>query len=318
MFCPKCGNEVKEGASFCGRCGHALRKMSGGGGRSKRKVLLAVAVALIVVAVAVGGWALLGSGVRPKGSVDEYTWEELSEISAEIGEAGSETEAIEVAKKYHLVGDDGKLDGSRRKSVTLANGINTSVQIVGFAHDNKSDGSGKAGITFIFSDAIAEQCMNSEDTNAGGWEGSEMRAWLSSSGMALLPNDLRNEIVAVDKMTNNVGDTLDASSATATSDKLWLLSFWELCGDNNDYDFDPSYAALYNAEGSQYKYCRDIGLNVDEDGYASVERMGIGAWGWWVRTPVPDDPAGYIGCEPDFLSYHYANEIMGVVPGFCI
>ena len=106
-----------------------------------------------------------------KSAVEAYTWDELSQISVEIGSAGDEAAAIEVAKKYNLCTPEGKLDGTQVKSVTLADGTQTTVQIVGFAHDDKTAG-GKAGITFIFGDCVGEAPMNSTDTNAGGWEAS--------------------------------------------------------------------------------------------------------------------------------------------------
>ena len=96
-----------------------------------------------------------------KSAVEAYTWDELSQISAEIGAAGDEAAAIEVAKKYNLCTPEGKLDGTQVKSVTLADGTQTTVQIVGFAHDDKTSG-GKAGITFIFGDCVGEAPMNSD------------------------------------------------------------------------------------------------------------------------------------------------------------
>lgn len=42
------------------------------------------------------------TGAAVKSAVEAYTWDELSRISAEIGAAGDEAAAIEVAKKYNL------------------------------------------------------------------------------------------------------------------------------------------------------------------------------------------------------------------------
>ena len=169
------------------------------------------------------------AGAAVKSAVEAYTWDELSRISAEIGAAGDEAAAIEVAKKYNLCTPEGKLDGTQVKSVALADGTQTTVQIVGFAHDDKTAG-GKAGITFIFGDCVGEAPMNGESTNAGGWEASQMRAYLNGDWRVQLPEDLNAVIVPVDKLTNNVGETQEASSVTTTSDSLWLLSFAELAG----------------------------------------------------------------------------------------
>ena len=57
-----------------------------------------------------------------------------------------------------------------------------------------------------------------------------LREWLADKGMATLPDDLRNQIRPVRKLTNNTGATKDVSSITATDDMLWLPSMSELCG----------------------------------------------------------------------------------------
>ena len=125
-------------------------------------------------------------GAAVKSAVEAYTWDELSQISAEIGGAGDEAAAIEVAKRYNLCTPEGKLDGTQVKSVTLADGTQTTVQIVGFAHDDKTSG-GKAGITFIFGDCVGQEPMNEEGTNEGGWEASPMRTYLNGTWRAQLP-----------------------------------------------------------------------------------------------------------------------------------
>lgn len=343
MFCPKCGNEVQEGSSFCGGCGASLagkapNATGGAGARNavasvaetlvsggldaakksgKKKTLTAAAAAVvaIVVVVVIGINVLGGSGVAVKDSTEAYTWEELSKISGEIGKARDEGAAVEIAKKYNLTTKDGKLDGTQTKSVTLSNGMQTAVQIVGFAHDEKANGA-KAGITFIFKDIIGEHDMNSSNTNAGGWERSQMRSYLSSEGLNLLPADLKEKVVAVSKLTNNVGETQDVSSVTPTSDRLWLFSLTELCrtigwSGNND---------VLSAEGLQYKLFRD--MNVNDGGSNSIleKRLNGKSYTWWARSPVPynHDDFGCVMSDGDPYHAYNTDYLAGVVPGFCI
>ena len=54
--------------------------------------------------------------VQVKASVNDYSWNELSRISRKISESGSETAALQIAQKYHLVGSDGTLDGTQEKA----------------------------------------------------------------------------------------------------------------------------------------------------------------------------------------------------------
>ena len=259
-----------------------------------------------------------GEAATVKSAVEAYTWDELAQISDEIGAAGDEAAAIEVAKKYNLCTPEGKLDGTQVKLVTLTNNMTVPVQIVGFAHDDKTAG-GKAGITFMFGDAIAEAPMNQTDTNAGGWEASQMRAYLNGDGMALLPEDLKKVVAPVDKLTNNVGETQDVSAVTTTSDSLWLLSAAELCG-SIDWYSDPSYNAVLNAEGFEYQLFRDTAVDSSNANDILVKNYQNSPGGWWERSPIPGYSVGFQFVSSDGypISSGYASDSNGVVPGFCL
>ena len=263
------------------------------------------------------------AGVAVKSAVEAYTWDELSRISAEIGAAGDEAEATEVAKKYNLCTPEGKLDGTQVKSVALADGTQTTVQIVGFAHDDKTAG-GKAGITFIFGDCVGGAPMNPTETNAGGWEASQMRAYLNGDWRVQLPEDLNAVIVPVDKLTNNVGETQEASSVTTTSDSLWLLSFAELAGPipaaelwGGGYEWT---ADIFNAEGTRYKLFNDTDVIWNDANSVLVKNFQGSPCGWWERSPYPNYSVGFQDVNSDG-NPHYgdgAGYSYGVVPGFCI
>lgn len=288
---------------------------------SKRQMTVA---ALVVVTIAVAVIALFslsgcgGSGVTPKSSVNDYTWDELSKISAEIGRKTNENDAVNVAKKYNLVNSDGKLDGTQTKTIQLSNGMTATVQIAGFSHDDKTGG-GKAGITFIFKDAIAKQSMNSSMYNSGGWEASQMRSWLATDGLSMLPLDLSSKIVAVDKNTNNAGGTKDISSVTMTSDKLWLFSLAELAGANRYYTVDD-YNAVLNAEGSEYKLFRDCNVSQNGSNNILTKSYNGSSSNWFERSPDPNSRYGFMCVDSKGvpLGSTDASQLNGVVPGFCI
>lgn len=259
-----------------------------------------------------------GEAATVKSAVEAYTWDELSQISDEIGAAGDEAAAIEVAKKYNLCTPEGKLDGTQVKLVTLTNNMTVPVQIVGFAHDDKTAG-GKAGITFIFGECIGEMPMNAEMTNAGGWEASQMRAYLNGDGMALLPEDLKKVVAPVDKLTNNAGETQDVSAVTTTSDSLWLPSFAELVGWLPDDA--SSDAPVFNAEGSQYKLYRDTNVVWEDiENPILVKNYQNSPVDWWERSPYPNYSDYFLGVYsgggPGYGGN--ASRSFGVVPGFCL
>ena len=289
--------------------------------------------------------------VEAKSTVDEYSWEDLSAISQEIASAENEEAELEIAKKYGLCNANGTLDGSQVKVVELADGTKVQAQIVGFAHDDKTEG-GKAGITFQFVDCVGEHEMNplatdeaaygafvdtygetvekakgdypdGVSTNAGGWEGSSMRAWLNSDVLASLPADLVSVVVAVDKQTNNVGYTRDVSCVSITSDKLWLLSYQEIGGnlaiqdvaEGNEY-----VPYIFDTEGSQYKLFRDMHVNNTDRNAFLVRYHNGSSCRWWERSPTPHYSDSFRSVHPSGNPYYHdpASRAYGVFPGFCI
>lgn len=255
-------------------------------------------------------------------SLGDYSWSELSEISSEISSATDSNDALSVAVRYHLLSDDKKTIPDETKEIVLTDNTTEYVRIVGFYQDEKTDGSGKAGITFMFEEAVAQQPMNETNTNSGGWERSSLRAWLNNSYVKELPSDLRDCVVPVNKITNNTGVLKDASGVSATSDMLWLFSASEICGQIDWWKApdDAGYNSVLNAEGSRYLFFlnrdfRNIALrNVLQKQYKN-DRTD-----WWLRSPSPALASSfrYIMTTEEPYEVAYANDSCGVVPGFCL
>lgn len=335
MFCPACGTKNPDDARFCASCGKPLPQ---GGGTADNSVsagapsampmgvvqkrghkppmpVIVGGIVAAVVVIAAAAFALIPRGPEVRDCLNDYSWDEISQISQLISKKGDQNGAIEVAKKYHLCTSDGKLDGTQTKDVTLSGGTQAKVMIMGFNHDDKSDGSGKAGITFIFTDDVAKQnmCEKSDmdslfqkiqDNGSAtlSWEDTSLHAWLTDSFTSQLPSELSDKIVAVNKtdaVMPLITDTAtlhyeDIPSAdidedsdpktTTSSDKLWLPSYVEIASPD-DLGFDDfgfwSYPFL---EGSQYQLFKDTGVKQVEPnnilGTYSSEEGG----GWWLRT----------------------------------
>lgn len=356
MYCPKCGSKNEDNAAFCSSCGEKLNASqaaetakgapvvtttatgsvtTGDGTTAKAAkktgrtigIIFAVVIvaAVVVTAIMTGGFGLMGPSI--KGSVNDYSWDELSKISAEISKASDESGAIETAKKFNLTTADGKLDGTQVKDFTLKDGTDAQAQITGFYHDDKISG-GKAGITFIFKDAFAAHDMNSDNTNVGGWKDSQMRLWLASDGLNLLPDDLKNAIVEVDKKTNNVGIPKDVSCVTTTTDKLWLYSAVELIGSLSASDLTHKgdngavYIAplVYNAEGSMYQLFINEGLTIGGPKPLLQKTYEDESCFWWGRSPSTNVEDSFLAVQGNgsLELGAYASSDGGVVPGFCI
>ena len=323
---------------------NVTRRSGRGGG-----CLTALAVLLGLALVAVGTGALwLVSTTQPSQvgegdvsraaptSFEDYSWSELSEISAQIATAATPEEASAVASSRGIeVGDT--------RTMTLDDGTEVVVRVAGLAHDARADGAGRAGITLLTS-PLALRRISPDEANKGGWEASELRSWLAGEGVDLLPDDLASVLVAVSKSTSNQAvryGSRDVSAAvTQTADALWVPSLSEVCGDvtlmTDEYgtelgadtefvDFAP-YDRLLSSEGSQYEFFRAQGVSgASEASPALVASLSGEATPWWLRTSYPFT---YTGSEERYCyqvmpsglpaGLALASSEAGVVVGLCL
>lgn len=293
------------------------------------------------VAAAIAGLGVIGAATHGFGipdyldgirsSLDDYTWDQLQEISLKIKAAESRSEAREIAKRYHLLDDDGHIPYPCTKRVTLTNGLQVGAQLVGILHDDLADTNGKAGLSFIFDAGIAERDAATQALNAG-WADCELREWLDSDGLKLLPSELRALIKEVKKISNNVGAANSASCLSELPATLWLPAMVELCGTQPPESFAEDYhylADIYNGEGKEYQLFRELKVSP----YSTNETM-VRQWKgkdtcWWERTVSPDTSESEgtlymnrVGHDGDVFTYatpaEKPNKRTCVIPGFCI
>lgn len=257
-----------------------------------------------------------------KASIADYSWEELSAISAQISAAGSREEALEVARSYNLVDASGNPTGDTI-TVPLLDGSTLQVFLADVYHDDLVGG-GKAGLTFLAWNLPLSHRMNANDTNMGGWASSEMRSWLANTGLGLLPVDLHVAIRPVMKMTNNTGNTHDPSLVTATEDSLWIPSVTEVAGDvawtwSSDADNSGGYNAVLNAEGDQYAVFRSTVTETDGPNAALALRGDNGS-SWWLRSSSASVTSNYRYVTEDGnpCGFGGASTERGVCFGFCL
>ena len=155
-------------------------------------------------------------------SAEDCTWEQIKAIS----NAGKGNE-------YFDIGDT--------KTFTTTDGKTIVMQIVAFDADTKSNETGKAGITWLSMEVVAEHVMNSTITNEGGWEYSEMRNWLQGEFYNTLPADLKKSIVNVNKTYTEVV----AQDTLFCEDNLWIPSHLEVFNTGMFETSGPTYTTTY-------------------------------------------------------------------------
>ena len=148
---------------------------------------------------------------------------------------------------------------------------------------------------FVLKDCMKElKPMNERMTNKGGWAKCRMREWLNGTVLSMLPDDLQGVIQA--RTIRQGGEE--------TEDKLWLPSFGEMFGENEDWTpvCGDEQFELYKSERSRVKEAGDNGT-----------------WWYWLRSPYSSASAYFCCVNSDGLAYaSYASSSSGVAFGFCI
>lgn len=244
---------------------------------------------------------------EPRATVADYSWQELSQISAIIADAATDEDALEIAGEYHLCATDGTLDGSQTKDLTLSDGTVVTVAVAGFRQDTRADGSGMAGISFIAREPITNRAVDpSGETPA--WGETPLFSWLNEDLFDELPDELAEVIVPVTKTTNTLGGPQEETTET-----LWLPSFSELAGEPVS---GSALSGAYTTEGDQYKLFADQGVNSSGHDFLV---LSDGQY-WWTRSVDVTGLDGYASVSPDGNPYWTRNtaQPLAVLPGFCL
>ena len=191
--------------------------------------------------------------------------------------------------------------------------------ILGFNHNSSVEGGnsihfqfGKtaAGVDIAFVNSYGSTstgfCMNTSNTNSGGWNNSYMRKTICPAFLAALPKAWQNIIAACTKYSDNTGGgSNNASYVTATSDKIWLLSEMEVQGTRS---YANSAEANYQ---KQYDYYRNGNSKVKYQHTATTS-----ACSWWLRSVHAGDTNGFCIVFTDGSAGYGAYISIGFAPGF--
>ncbi|MGN8708177.1 DUF6273 domain-containing protein [Collinsella sp. HCP3S3_B1] len=235
----------------------------------------------------------------------DWTFEDQKKAAEDIAEKGTASVAFPKAKAA--------MDAGTKFSMELTDGRTLEYRIIGINHDDLADGSGKAGLTFLTTSTTISSRMNATNSNAGGWEKSELRAKMNSGEIwNLMPSDFQSKVKSVNKLTNNVGGGSANKNAavTATSDKLFLLSYSEIVPTSYWASSDP----WTSSEGTQYEAFKD---KVTEN-YSGNDCLKFGDF-WWERSATPSFSGGLLTVDSSGnpLVNSIATNSYCVCPAWC-
>lgn len=188
------------------------------------------------------------------------------------------------------------------------------VVVLGIDHNSTYEGTNRVHFC-IGQDSTGKEIafrtmkMNTSNTNSGGWASCPMRTWLNNTLINGLPSDLTSVITPCTKYTDNTGNSSNVeANVTATSDKLWLLSEFEVFGTR-------TYANQYEQnKQAQYDYYKNGASKVRYEHQSSSSPCH-----WWLRSA--HDDTSNLFCyvySGGTAGWSTANRYYGVVPGFTI
>ena len=168
------------------------------------------------------------------------------------------------------------------------------MEIVAFDEDDRADGQGKAGITWISKDCLNNKHrMNSSSSTSGGWEMCEMRTFIRETVKSLIPETVRNGIVEVVKISTGSANTVDS---------VWIPSVYELYGTSTARDLNNTNRNL-EASGSKYN------LKFTD---MTARKKNIEYWTRSVASQYAFLAIGSAG-----LDFHGSSGDYGIALGFC-
>lgn len=247
-----------------------------------------------------GTWAVpdIGAGVpADQESFAALSWAEIAELSATCAQTDG-------AAYKKLLGFT--------KDVEVSGVGTVKAKLIGINHDNLSSG-GKAGFTFQLTDGLSyskpvNMRMNNTNSTSGGWNSCEMRTTNLPKLQDALPSDLKGLLKYIVKKTNmtNSGSTL-----TKTTDKLALLSYTEVFGD--DQAPNNSNTTWCKNEGTRYEWYAEHDTNSDR----TIKQDSGTSYNWWLRSVYNSNYFGLVTNKGEWNDYHASRSYLPAAC-FCV
>ncbi len=210
------------------------------------------------------------------------------------------------------------------------------VQLIGICQDTKSDGTGKAGLTFQMRDVYALRqltcqdagstffvnAMNSTGSNVGGWGESELKRQLQGTFLSKLDPGMQTAIARIDKyqqIAYTATDYVGAGLLQKTSgESVWLPSLHEVMGRTFDFNNESEGLTINGYMPFQYEAFRTEGTSTVNT--KAIKSFNGGICDWWLRS-FGRDIGGGICCahfDGSILGHPPHDYSVGVVPAFCL
>ena len=200
-------------------------------------------------------------------------------------------------------------------TVRLAN--NTTPSVCGNSNYSQT----ACGFVVEFVDIVETRVMNNTQVNADGWANSTygaIRAYANGTFLRSLPSDLQNVIVDTKVISGLGSGSINVSTVTTTTDKIYLLSGKEVLIDGTEKYPISHYDYAYNYT-RQLDYYASKGVTSNSNSNGIYKYYQNSTSSWWLRTACALDCNQYLYISSSSgWSYSYPNVSNGFAPAFRI
>ena len=184
------------------------------------------------------------------------------------------------------------------------------MQIVGKGVDPLADGTGNAALSFVGMELLnTEHRMNpskvagTEGTGTlGGWDKSEMRSYLQTTILPLVPSNVAAAIKPVTKYSRIFDVSETTVNNSPTTDSLWIPSAHEV-GISGTETNGPSYSEMFPRNDAERRVKSVVGASSTSS--------------WWLRSA--NTARNFTIIDANGASYDMLSDgATGVALGFCI
>lgn len=193
------------------------------------------------------------------------------------------------------------------KELDLGTGGKYLMEIVAIDEDDRADGNGKAGLTWISKtllngthvmNATSKTSGSDSGYTAGGWENTDMRAYLKNTIKPLIPATVRNAIVEVTKIQSLYTGGSRVQNGQTTTDDVWIPSNYEV-----------GLGTIYESQGAVYS-------SKFTDATSRIKKYNGSSKYWWLRSANDMSIFRYVRSDGR-SSGDNASYSGGVALGFC-
>ena len=179
------------------------------------------------------------------------------------------------------------------------------MEIVAFDTDDKADGSGKAGITWISKTLLNTDTKYDVNGDAEKYSECDLRQYLYDSIAPLIPSTVSTHIIPVTKVQATVSNNSTVQNGETTSETVWIPSAHEVA---TSQDYRESIGATYHSRFTSAS--------------TRIKKTSDGAkHSWWLRSCATNEKAAFVdttGATNSIYQYtRIASVSVYIALGFC-